>query len=90
MRKARILVVEDESVIAMDIQGGLKSLGYDVPVIASSGEEAIQQVEAVHPDLILMDIVLGGDMDGVEAAKRIYAGHNIPIIYLTAYSDNKT
>ena len=90
MTKARILVVEDESVIAMDIQSGLKSMGYDVPAIASSGEEAIRQADLVRPDLILMDIVLGGDLDGVEAAKRIYATHNIPIIYLTAYSDNKT
>ena len=71
MAKARILIVEDESVVAKDIQIRLKGLGYAVCAIASSGEGAIQKAAETHPDLILMDIVLKGDMDGIEAASQI-------------------
>jgi len=90
MPKARIMVVEDESIIAIDIQNGLENLGYEVPAIVSSGEEAIHIAGELRPDLILMDIVLEGHIDGVEAADQILARFDIPVIYLTAYADDDT
>jgi two-component system, cell cycle sensor histidine kinase and response regulator CckA len=90
MVNTQILVVEDESIIAEDIQDGLKRLGYAVSAVAYSGEEAIRKAGETRPDLVLMDIVLKGDMDGVEAAKEIRARFNIPVVYLTAYSDDGT
>ena len=86
----QILVVEDEVIVAMDIQRRLKNLGYIVPFVVSSGEEAITKVSENHPDLVLMDINLYGEMDGIEAASKIHAFSDIPIIYLTAYTDDKT
>lgn len=85
-----ILVVEDERIVANDIKFSLQSLGYAVPAIAASGEEAIRKVAELRPDLVLMDINLKGDMDGVEAAARIYTCWHIPIVYLTAHSDRNT
>ena len=90
MANAQILVVEDEGIIAKDIQNTLESLGYAVPAIASSGEEAIKKATETLPDLVLMDIVLTGHMDGVEAAGQIRDRFDIPVVYLTAYADNKT
>jgi PAS domain S-box-containing protein len=87
MVKARILVVEDEAITAKDIQNRLKDLGYDAPAIASSGEEAIKKVEEIKPDLVLMDIVLKGDIDGIDAAEQIRDRFDIPVVYLTAYID---
>jgi len=88
--QAGILVVEDENIVARDIQNTLKHLGYIVTGIAASGEEAIQKAGATRPDLVLMDIMLKGYQDGVEAAQKILALHNIPVIYLTAFTDEKT
>lgn len=90
MAKTQILIVEDETVVAMDMEGILDSLGYDVAEIVSSGEEAVQKAEEIHPDLVLMDILLEGDMDGIEAAQQISERFNIPVVYLTAHSDEKT
>jgi two-component system cell cycle sensor histidine kinase/response regulator CckA len=90
MGSAQILVVEDEGVVARSIQSDLEGMGYEVPEVASSGEEAIRQAEETHPDLVLMDVVLKGDMDGIEAAERIRRKHDIPIVYLTAYEDSPT
>ena len=90
MTNAQILIVEDEGIIAKDIQNTLESLGYAVPAIASSGEEAIKKTAETLPDLVLMDIVLEGHMDGVEAAEQIRDRFDIPVVYLTAYADNKT
>jgi PAS domain S-box-containing protein len=90
MAKAKILVVEDEGVVAMDIVNRLKNLGYDVPAVAFSGKQAIHKAEELRADLVLMDIVLKGDMDGIEAAKQIRERFDIPVIYLTAYADDKT
>jgi len=90
MAKTEILIVEDERITAEDIRLSLGGLGYAVTGMASSGEEAIRKAKELHPDLVLMDIVLGGDMDGIEAAKRIRARFNIPVVYLTAYADEKT
>ena len=90
MTHAQILIVGDEGIIAKDIQNILKSLGYAVPAIASSGEGAIKKAAEIFPDLVLMDIVLEGYMDGVEAAEQIRDRFDIPVVYLTAYADNKT
>jgi len=90
MANAQILVVEDEGIVAKDIENTLKKLGYAVPAIASSGEEAIKKATETLPDLVLMDIVLEGYMDGVEAAEQIRDRFDIPVVYLTAYADNKT
>ena len=86
----KVLVVEDESVVSKDIQESLKGLGYTVCGTASAGEEAIKKAESLQPDLVLMDIVLKGDIDGVEAAETIRSRFHIPVIYLTAYSDEHT
>jgi CheY-like chemotaxis protein len=90
LTKTRILIVEDERIIAMDIQDRLIRWGYDVPEIATSGREAIKKTERVHPHLVLMDIKLQGEMDGVETAKNIQAKYDIPILYVTAYADEFT
>jgi PAS domain S-box-containing protein len=86
----KILIVEDETIVALDIKKKLVKLGYNVTDIVSSGEEAIEKVGETPPDLVLMDIALEGDMDGIEAAKRIRSRYDIPVIYLTAHSDKKT
>jgi len=84
------MVVEDERIVAMEIQRVLKRLGYVVPAVAFSGEEAIQKVEQTRPDLVLMDIKLKGDMDGIDAAEQIRLKFHIPVVYLTAYTDETT
>ena len=87
---ARILVVEDEGIVGLDIQSKLEAMGYDVPTVVSTGAEAISSAERLRPDLVLMDIQLEGKMDGVDAAERIGAAYEIPVVYLTAYSDETT
>lgn len=86
----QILVVEDEGIVARDIQHRLKHLGYLVLATASSGEEAVQCAAELRPDLVLMDIVLAGEMDGIQAAEEIRVRYDIPVIYLTAYADEIT
>jgi two-component system cell cycle sensor histidine kinase/response regulator CckA len=88
--KARILVVEDEAVVAKDIASSLKALLYNVVGICATGEDAIAKASSLHPDLILMDIRLASDMDGIEAAHRIHKTQPIPIIFLTAHADHAT
>jgi len=90
MSKTEILVVEDESIVAMDIKTRLEGLGYIVTAIATTGEDSIQEVTRNPPDLVLMDIVLKGEMDGIDAAQVIRDNFNIPVLYVTAYSDEKT
>ena len=90
MASVKILVVEDEIIVAKDIQDTLKKQGYDVPAIALSGEQAIEKTEQIQPDLVLMDIVLKGDVDGIEAAEQIRSRFDIPVLYLTAYTDEQT
>jgi two-component system sensor histidine kinase/response regulator len=87
---SRILVVEDEIIVAMDLQHELTSLGYRVTGIISSGKEAIDKAGQTRPDLVLMDIRLEGDVDGIEAAEQIRVSFNIPVIFLTAYADADT
>lgn len=90
MSSAKILVVEDENIVATDIKNRLNRLGYTVPAVVNSGEKALKKVEETHPSLVIMDIRLSGDMDGVTAAEKIRSGFQIPVIYLTAYSDETT
>jgi putative two-component system response regulator len=87
MSSEKIMVVEDEWVVSDQICRSLGDLGYTISSTASAGDEAIRKVEADCPDLILMDIVLKGKMDGIEAADRINSQFNIPMIYLTAYTN---
>ncbi|MGZ4856738.1 MAG: methanogen output domain 1-containing protein [Methanobacteriaceae archaeon] len=89
MSKYRILVVEDEAIVAMGIKEKLEDLGHEVVDIVFNGEEAVEKAIKIEPDLILMDIILKGDMDGIEAASEIRNRLDIPIIYLTAYSDEE-
>lgn len=90
MAKARIVVVEDEAIVAMDLKAKLEDLGYAVPGSTHSGEEAVNMVSLIQPDLVLMDIRLSGEMDGVQAAGEIHETLNIPVVYLTAYADEAT
>ena len=89
MSEYRILVVEDEAIVAMGLKEKLEDLGHKVVDIVFKGEEAVEKALKSEPDLILMDIVLKGYMDGIEAANKIRNHLNIPIIYLTAYSDEE-
>jgi hypothetical protein len=88
--KAKILIVEDENIVAFNIQNRLERLGYIVTAVSSSGEVALQKVEQTHPDLVLMDIKLKGMIDGIQAAERIRTEFQIPVVYLTAYTDEET
>jgi DNA-binding LytR/AlgR family response regulator len=90
MSKINILITEDESIVAKDIQMSLKKLGYNVVGICNNGEDAIRTAEELRPDIVLMDIMLKGDMSGIEAADQIRKRLNIPIIFLTAYADEST
>ncbi len=87
MKKARILIVEDEGITGSYIESTLEELGYEVISIEFSAEEALQKVEQETPDLVLMDVKLQGEMDGIEAAGHIRSTYNIPVIYLTAHSN---
>jgi two-component system, response regulator PdtaR len=87
MEKPAIFIVEDEAIVASDIEETLKSLGYEVKGIAKSGEIALVKVKELMPDLVLMDIHLATTMDGVETAGKIHVLYDIPVIYLTAYAD---
>jgi len=90
MAKAHILIVEDESIIALDIKSTLENLGYAVMGIVASGAEAIRIAGEGHPNLVLMDIRLKGGMDGVQAAEQIRADFDVPVVYLTAHADDTT
>jgi len=90
MAKIRILVAEDENLVGRDILNMLQGIGYEVVDVVSSGEDAVRVAESASPDLVLMDIVLRGEMDGIAAAERIWDNFAIPVIYLTAYADEKT
>ncbi|UCE40057.1 MAG: response regulator [Candidatus Aminicenantes bacterium] len=86
----KILIVEDENIIALDIRSMLEDLGYMVSAIVSSGEESIKEASKMKPDLVIMDVKLKGNIDGVSAGEEIYKQFRIPIVYLTAYSDKAT
>lgn len=90
MSKINVLVVEDESIVSKDIQHSLKKLGYNIVGATAIGEKAIELASSEHPDVVLMDIMLKGEMNGIEAAERIKKDLSIPIIFLTAYADELT
>ena len=90
MSKINVLVVEDESIVSKDIQHSLKKLGYNVVGASATGELAIELAGSEHPDIVLMDIMLKGNMNGIEAANTIRSKYSIPIIFLTAYADEST
>lgn len=91
MKKSiKLLIVEDELIAAEIISRNLKQQGYEVVGVVSTGEEAIQEAIANHPDLVLMDIMLPGDIDGIKAAHTIHTQLQVPIVYMTAYADNYT
>jgi PAS domain S-box-containing protein len=89
-KKIKVLVVENETVVALNIQNRLEEIGYGVTAIVSSGEQAIEVAESTQPDLVLMDIKLAGKVDGIQAAEAIRTSLRIPIVYMTAYSDQET
>lgn len=89
-QKVRILIVEDESIVAIDLKKTLVNLGYEVPCVVRSGEKAVEKVLEIVPDLILMDIMLEGEMTGIDAAGEIRKKKDIPVIYLTAYANEST
>jgi DNA-binding LytR/AlgR family response regulator len=90
MSKTRILVVEDESIVAKDIQRTLEKLGYEVPATASSATSAYEKLEEVEPDLVFLDVKLKGDQDGVHIAEHIKDRYDIPVIFLTSFVDQET
>ena len=90
MGKTNVLVVEDESIVSKDIQHSLKKLGYNVVGAAATGEKAIELANSEKPDIVLMDIMLKGDMTGIDTAAKIKEELSIPIIFLTAYADEST
>lgn len=90
MPKAKIMLVEDERIIAMDMKHKLKKMGYAVAAHVASGEEALRRVEEVQPDLILMDIMLEGELDGIQTTEAIREHSAVPVIYATAYTDDDT
>lgn len=90
MSGAKILIVEDEGIEALDLQQRLASQGYTVTAIVSDGEDAILKVQETSPDLVLMDIMLQGEIDGITAAEEIRQRYNIPVIFTTAYADEET
>ena len=89
MKNPSILIVEDEQIVAAGLRKRLQELGYGVPALAATGMEAVQLAERFSPNLVLMDIRLGGEMDGIEAASQIRMRFHLPIVYLTAYSNRE-
>ena len=90
MNKTNVLIVEDESIVALGLKRDLTKLGYGISDIVSTGEEAIVKAGEHQPDLVLMDIRLSGEMDGIESAESIRKKFMIPVVYLTAYADDDT
>jgi diguanylate cyclase (GGDEF)-like protein/PAS domain S-box-containing protein len=90
MNTARVLIVEDEKIIALDLRKRLESFGFDIVGTATTGPDAIELTGTLRPDIILMDIMLSEEMDGIEAATSIKERYGVPVIFLTAYADEKT
>jgi signal transduction histidine kinase len=88
--ETKVLIVEDEAIVALDLQHQLEQLGYTVSDVASSGAEAIRKAEETRPDLVLMDVKLQGAMDGAEAAGKLRTRFDLPVVFLTAYADDAT
>jgi CheY-like chemotaxis protein len=90
MGKKKVLIVEDEIITAMSLQHLLELWGYRMCGQASSGKEAFEKVNSENPDIVLIDVSLSGDINGIEVAKQIRARFSIPIIFMTGYSDKET
>ena len=90
MKNARILVVDDEALVALHLEQKLQLLGHNVVGTAFSSTEALEQTAAHLPDLVLMDINLGRSISGIETAQRINGAYNIPVVFVTAHSDDAT
>ncbi len=90
MQAARVLIVEDEKIISLDLTRTLKNLGFEVVSVVSNGPDALESATENRPDIILMDIMLAGEMDGIEAARRIKTDLDIPVVFITAYADEAT
>jgi signal transduction histidine kinase len=90
MTKTRVMVVEDERIVALNLERRLTKLGYEISSLATSGSQALQAIERDKPDVVLMDVNIEGEIDGIETASRIPNAYNIPVIYLTAYSEEAT
>jgi len=88
--KQNVLIVEDERIVSLDLKNRITELGYNAAGIVSTGEDAILEAERLLPDIILMDIMLKGKIDGINASEVIYRKHHIPVIFITAFSDEKT
>ena len=84
------MIVEDESIVALDLRMRLRAMGYSVSAMVASGEEAILKLATTRPDLIIIDIRLQGEIDGIEAAAAIGAQYDIPVVFLTALNDSDT
>ncbi|GFK93536.1 putative transcriptional regulatory protein pdtaR [Fundidesulfovibrio magnetotacticus] len=85
-----ILIVEDERIIALDLSNKVKRLGYTLLGVAHSGPDAVRMAEELAPDLVLMDIMLDGSFDGIEAARRIRLGRQVPVVFVSACNDQPT
>jgi len=90
MKMNKVIVVEDERIVALHMKQQLLKLGYDVVAVAATGEKALKAIAELHPDIVLMDIHIEGDMDGIEVASRIGGSQGTPVIYLSAYSEEST
>ena len=86
---SKILIVDDEAYVSTQLEERLTSMGYDVVGMASSGEAAIDMAKSLHPDLVLMDIVMPGKLDGIAAAEIIKEEQDIPVIFVTAYAEDQ-
>lgn len=90
MEKLNIFIVEDESIVAKDIQNSLTKLGYNVVGIANNGKDAVEKITELMPDLVLMDIMIKGDLTGIDVSEQIKEKISVPVIFLTAYADEGT
>lgn len=89
MSKLKILIVEDNAIAALDIRSQLEALSYEVPAIILSGEDALKKIVKIKPDLVLMDVNLKGEISGIKTAQTIKEMFDLPVIFLTAYSEEK-
>src|SRR5262245_31770918 len=90
MAASKILIVEDEQIVALELRDRLARMGHEIVGVAVTGEDAVDQARRFEPDLVLMDVKLKGDMDGVEAAEVIGRSMDVAVVYLTAFADDRT
>jgi CheY-like chemotaxis protein len=89
-KKLKIMIVEDELIFAHDLESILKSRSYEVIAIEVSGEDALEKIKNDRPDLVMVDIKLSGDMDGIELSAMIHSLYNIPVIFISAFANSST